>query len=121
VLTDRTALGGPDEGQARPAESGLEIAIDMRRAATATWRRGSPRALAEHAGDGGAAHVLLEPWQPASESCLWRFNTLYWQSLSRWEEATGREYEQALPHGPERGQGHRRGRRPDPRAVAGLG
>jgi hypothetical protein len=57
------------------------------------------RALAEHAGDGGAAHILLEPWQPASESCLWRFNTLYWQALSRWEEATGREYEQALPNG----------------------
>src|SRR5262249_1825201 len=31
--------------------------------------------------------------------CLWRFNTLYWQALSRWEEATGREYEQALPGG----------------------
>src|SRR5262249_1825174 len=30
---------------------------------------------------------------------LWRFNTLYWQALSRWEEATGREYEQALPGG----------------------
>ena len=40
-----------------------------------------------------------ERWQPASESCLWRFNTLYWQALSRWEEATGREYEQALPGG----------------------
>src|SRR6266566_7280197 len=30
---------------------------------------------------------------------MWRFNTLYWQALSRWEEATGREYEQALPGG----------------------
>src|SRR5262249_57558798 len=58
-----------------------------------------PRAGAGQAGQDGAGHVLLEPWQPASESCLWRFNTLYWQALSRWEEATGREYEQALPGG----------------------
>ena len=36
---------------------------------------------------------------PASESCIWRFNALYWQALSHWEQATGREYEQALPGG----------------------
>ena len=36
---------------------------------------------------------------PTSESCIWRFNTLYWQALKRWEQATGREYEQALPGG----------------------
>jgi hypothetical protein len=97
VLSDRPRWAEPAEGQARPAESGLEIAIDLRRPGDLAAR--VTEALAEHAGDGGAGHVLLEPWQPASESCLWRFNTLYWQSLSRWEEATGREYEQALPRG----------------------
>jgi hypothetical protein len=99
VLADRPRRAEPDGGRERPAESGLEIAIDMRRAGDGDLAARVTKALAEHARDRGAGHVLLEPWQPASESCLWRFNTLYWQALSRWEEATGREYEQALPGG----------------------
>jgi hypothetical protein len=99
VLADRPRRAEPDGGRERPAESGLEIAIDMRQAGDGDLAARVTKALAEHARDRGAGHVLLEPWQPASESCLWRFNTLYWQSLSRWEEATGREYEQALPRG----------------------
>ena len=99
VLADRPRRAESAGEQARPAESGLEIAIDMRRAGASDLAARVTEALAEHAGDGGAGHVLLEPWQPASESCLWRFNTLYWQALSRWEEATGREYDQALPGG----------------------
>jgi hypothetical protein len=80
--------------------SGLEIAIDLRRCAgDGDLAARITRALAEQDGADGTGLVLLEPWQPASESCLWRFNTLYWQALSRWEEATGREYEQALPGG----------------------
>ena len=35
----------------------------------------------------------------ASQSCIWQFNTLYWQALRLWEQAAGREYEQALPGG----------------------
>ena len=42
---------------------------------------------------------MLEPWRPASQSCIWQFNTLYWQALRLWEQAAGREYEQALPGG----------------------
>ena len=99
VLADRPRRAEPASEQARPAESGLEIAIDIRRSGDGDLAARVTEALAEHAGDDGAGHVLLEPWQPASESCLWRFNTLYWQALSRWEEATGREYEQALPGG----------------------
>ena len=98
VLADRPHRAEPDGGNERPAESGLEIAIDLRRGGSDLAARVT-KALAEQAGDREAGHVLLEPWQPASESCLWRFNTLYWQALSRWEEATGREYEQALPGG----------------------
>ncbi len=108
VLADRPhpaeqSKGGrsPRPAESRPARSGLEIGIDLRRCGDGDLAARVTRALAEEAdpaGD-GTGLVLLEPWQPASESCLWRFNTLYWQALSRWEEATGREYEQALPGG----------------------
>ncbi|MGH3811122.1 MAG: hypothetical protein ACRDUV_01535, partial [Pseudonocardiaceae bacterium] len=43
--------------------------------------------------------VYLEEWTPEATSLIWRFNELYWRALSLWEEATGREYEQALPGG----------------------
>jgi hypothetical protein len=36
---------------------------------------------------------------PGRDSCIWRFNALYWQALSGWERVTGREYEQSLPGG----------------------
>jgi len=94
VLADRPRQPEPDGGEP-PARAGLEIAIDMRRGDDLAARISN--ALAEQAAPAEA--VLLEPWRPASESCLWRFNTLYWQALSRWEEATGRQYEQALPGG----------------------
>ena len=95
------AQGGRPPGPAAPAaaRSGLEIAIDLRRCGDGDLAARVTRALAEQAEPDGTGLVLLERWQPASESCLWRFNTLYWQALSSWEEATGREYEQALPGG----------------------
>ncbi len=102
VLADRPRAPEPTSGgpaESRPARSGLEIAVDMRRCGEGDLAARITKALAEQAGPGDAGHVLLEPWQPAGESCMWRFNTLYWQALSRWEEATGREYEQALPGG----------------------
>ena len=89
----------PGPAEPRPARSGLEIAIDLRRCGDGDLAARVTRALAEQAEPDGTGLILLEPWQPASESCMWRFNTLYWQALSRWEEATGREYEQALPGG----------------------
>jgi hypothetical protein len=73
-----------------------EIAFDLRRCA------GTPsenltahvkQALQEQPG------LALEPWVPGRDSCIWRFNQLYWQALSHWEVATGREYEQSLPGG----------------------
>ncbi len=99
MLADRPHQPEPDGAGPGHARSGLEIAIDLRRCGDGDMAARVTRALDEQAGPGGAGHVLLESWQPASESCLWRFNTLYWQALSRWEEATGREYEQALPGG----------------------
>jgi hypothetical protein len=78
------------------AKTGLEIAVDLRRCVGAD----AAAYFAEAFGDQPEpAGVVLEPWQPASSSCLWGFNTLYWQSLSLWERCTGREYEQRLPGG----------------------
>jgi hypothetical protein len=101
VLADRPRRPGPDgDGDTAPVtESALEIALDLRRCTEADVAAGVTAALAGLARGAETDDVVLEPWRPASESCLWQFNTLYWQALSRWEEATGREYEQALPGG----------------------
>ena len=80
-------------------ETGLEIAIDLRRAGEADLRAVVAELLAEHAHPDGSARVPLGPWGAGSRSCVWRFNALYWQALSLWEQATGRDYEQALPGG----------------------
>jgi len=90
---------GPATGDARAAEIALEIGIDLRRFGDADMAMTIKTALAEHANRGNPARTVLEPWVPTSESCIWRFNTLYWQALKQWEQATGREYEQALPGG----------------------
>jgi hypothetical protein len=74
----------------------VEVAVDMRRSgAVADLKTLTNGRL--HGGDDG--RVLLEDWGPGSESCIWRFNALYWSALESWEKATGRGYEQALPGG----------------------
>jgi hypothetical protein len=80
-------------------DTDTEIAFDLRRCAgippehlTAHVKQ----ALQDHGAQPGMA---LEPWVPGRDSCIWRFNQLYWQALSHWEVATGREYEQSLPGG----------------------
>jgi hypothetical protein len=78
---------------------GTEIAFDLRRCAGIP-----PETLAEHVKQALQDHgvqpgLALEPWVPGRDSCIWRFNQLYWQALSHWEVATGREYEQSLPGG----------------------
>jgi len=94
---------GPDQepgSEPRPAESAVEIAIDLRRCPGADLRALVGGLLDEHARPGQpATRVPLEPWVPGRQSCIWRFNALYWQALSLWEQATGRDYEQALPGG----------------------
>ncbi|HEX9537003.1 MAG TPA: hypothetical protein VGA04_02365 [Streptosporangiaceae bacterium] len=97
ILAERPL--GPATGDARAAEIALEIGIDLRRCGDADMAMTIKTALAEHANPGNPARTVLEPWVPTSESCIWRFNTLYWQALKQWEQATGREYEQALPGG----------------------
>jgi hypothetical protein len=70
-----------------------EIAFDLRRCGDIDLGAAVKQALSGHGG------VNLEPWVPLRDSCVWRFNTLYWQALSLWEQVTGREYEQTLPGG----------------------
>ena len=89
---------GPERDR-RPAESGLEIAIDLRRCGGADLRTLVGGLLDEHAHPQVSTRVPLEPWVAGRQSCIWRFNALYWQALSLWEQATGRDYEQALPGG----------------------
>ena len=86
----------------RPLGEGAatEIAVDLRRCGDLDLPAAIGGAI------GGALEVAagppgldLEPWVAGRESCIWRFNALYWQALSVWEQATGREYEQSLPGG----------------------
>jgi hypothetical protein len=74
----------------------MEIAIDLRRGADADLAGDLATVLAPRQPD---SRLWLEPWLPGRDSCIWRFNSLYWQALSLWEKATGREYEQSLPGG----------------------
>jgi hypothetical protein len=70
-----------------------EIAFDLRRCADIDVEASVKHALEDAGG------MALEPWVPGRDSCIWRFNALYWQALSEWEQATGRQYEQSLPGG----------------------
>src|SRR5204863_937732 len=90
---------GQPSGLSHGRQDGLEIAIDLRRTAEADVATRLKEALAVPPGATHPGWVVLEPWVPASESCIWRFNALYWHALSLWEASTGREYEQALPGG----------------------
>jgi hypothetical protein len=88
--------GEHGHGISHGRQESLEIAIDLRRSGEIDVATRIKEMLATPPPD---QRVVLEPWVPGSESCIWRFNRLYWQALSRWEQATGREYEQALPGG----------------------
>src|ERR1700691_5269176 len=87
---DRAAHGEP------PAEAALEMAVDLRRCGDTDLRAVVAALLQEHADPARSTRVPLEPWAPGRQSCIWRFNTLYCQARSLGEQATGRDYEQAL-------------------------
>jgi hypothetical protein len=79
---------------ARPiGTTDTEIAVDLRRSTDIDLEAEIKHALEDPAG------LALEPWGSGRDSCIWRFNALYWQALSEWERATGRQYEQSLPGG----------------------
>ena len=75
-------------------DTDTEIAFDLRRCADIDLSAHVKEALSE-----GQPGLPLEPWVAGRDSCTWGFNQLYWQALSHWEVATGREYEQSLPGG----------------------
>lgn len=75
-------------------DEGLELAVDLRRAGEVDWAAAARTLLQPD-----TEAVALEGWAPGARSCIWAFNALYWQALHRWEEATGRGYESALPGG----------------------
>ncbi|MGQ0576250.1 MAG: SAM-dependent methyltransferase [Pseudonocardia sp.] len=82
----------------------LELALDLRRIAPVDAAdevaAATTAAMAGHRAGGAATrHLTLEEWGPTSRSLIWAFNSLYWQHLRRWEEATGHGYESALPGG----------------------
>jgi hypothetical protein len=103
-LADADAAASDDSyaSQRRPGEAALEVGLDLRRCADADLAALVSDLLAEHAQPAhpaGSGRVPLESWATGAHSCIWQFNTLYWQALSSWEQATGRDYEQALPGG----------------------
>ncbi|HEX5369049.1 MAG TPA: class I SAM-dependent methyltransferase [Dehalococcoidia bacterium] len=77
-----------------------ELAVDMRRAGGVEDFYGlTTSALSRLTNGGSNGNQYLEDWRPGSSSLIWDFNGLYWNALGFWEEATGKEYEQALPGG----------------------
>jgi hypothetical protein len=89
----------PSALQSAGASDSFELALDMRRANPETLPASIASVLARAAGKGPGGQQYLEDWRPGSSSCIWDFNGLYWNYLGLWEQATGREYEQALPGG----------------------
>jgi hypothetical protein len=79
--------------------AGYELAIDLRRSDAVDLAGELARALATPNGSAPGGRRYLEDWGPGAASCIWGFNALYWKALSLWEQATGRQYEQALPGG----------------------
>ncbi|WP_147201235.1 SAM-dependent methyltransferase [Pseudonocardia asaccharolytica] len=92
----RPVVSGRPDGAT--ATDPVELAVDLRRTGpqlgTAT-----ESALREHRRGDDGGRLVLEEWAPTSQSLIWSFNTLYWQHLQLWEQATGRGYESALPGG----------------------
>jgi hypothetical protein len=79
------------------AHDSFEIAIDLRRAKPEQIER-AIAGIAE-GNEAAKSRRYLEEWHRISDSCIWDFNSLYWNALGLWEQATGQEYEQALPGG----------------------
>jgi hypothetical protein len=75
----------------------FEVAVDLRQAPPGGFDEALASALDR---DGLASRrTYLEDWAPLSGSCIWRFNSLYWQELASWEKMLGKTYEAALPGG----------------------
>jgi hypothetical protein len=89
----------PNALQARDGVDVHELAIDMRRAGSSEDLIEMTARALNRMDSVSSGNQYLEDWVPGSSSVIWDFNGLYWGSLGHWEEATGQEYEQALPGG----------------------
>ena len=89
----------PNELQARDGVDVHELAIDLRRAGSTEDLTGMVAHALSRIDTVSSGNQYLEEWKPGSQSVIWDFNGMYWGSLGHWEEATGQEYEQALPGG----------------------
>ncbi len=87
-----------DTASGYESNDSYEIAIDLRRAKPEQIEA-AIAGLSEANGQSAAPKQYFEDWNRISESCIWDFNSLYWNALGLWEESTGQEYEQALPGG----------------------
>ena len=91
----------PSALRATVAANSYEVAIDLRRATSVEDLEGTVSESLARVGDRvvESQNQYLEDWARGSDSIIWDFNGLYWKALGLWEEATGQEYEQALPGG----------------------
>lgn len=89
------AVGRQDSG----VDGDLELALDLRRSADTELEAEARLLLRAYGASAALPRRYLEDWTATTESCIWSFNSLYWRALDRWEKATGRQYEQALPGG----------------------
>ena len=76
-----------------------ELALDLRRAPGAENLLSQLQDAIGRTTNPAGAGQYLEDWKIGSNGIIWDFNGLYWNALGLWEEATGQEYEQALPGG----------------------
>ena len=79
----------------------LEIRIDGRQVVPGALRelvRGAVKPMAPERAQ-RQERVYLEDFCSFRRSLTWQFNRLYWTRLKDWEQATGRDYEKALPGG----------------------
>jgi hypothetical protein len=93
VMVRRTTM--PD-GQPGPL---AEIAVDLRQANPAQLPEQLAHALRAVRGAIDDDCVYLDDFVPWRNSIIWKFNRLFWQWLTAWEDASGRGFEAALPSG----------------------
>ncbi len=80
----------------------MDVHIDTRQVVPGCLRPELLRAIARTQPAGSPQvqdRLPLEDFRSLRHSIVWKFNSLYWNRLKEWEEATGKGYEEALPGG----------------------
>lgn len=105
-----TALPETEDGDGNTAVT--EVRIDSRQVTPGSLRELLCKAISPANPEAPQVpdRIYLEEFGSFRTSIAWEFNRLYWYRLKDWEQATGRDYEQALPGG--KSDGHQ------PEAIA---